>query len=907
MNGQPYIGNGQFKFALVDAAGTTTYWSHDGSSSGAAEPSSSVALPVVDGKFTAVLGDTQLANMSELPPTVFANTNVHARVWFSDGNHPFQHLTPDEALVPAAYAMMSAQVAAGAVGPAQLADGAVTASKLAPGSVTPTALADGAVISNLGKSGGLVVSTSPSNTVLLESGYQKIGSTQVEGESWRSLERVAPPPRVGHRAFWTGSEMVIVGGNPVDTQPSTTTSLLPGFRFDPRRATWSALPTNNAPRLPRSASSPTSDAYEWRIEWTGTEIFAWNLRSRIGAKCDPRGTAWQTLSPANSPPPRTSAFTVLTPQGWFLWGGWSVADGGGPLQDGGLYNLESDTWTPLPTNGAPKARSSGIALWTGTNVLIIGGQNLASDSSTTTLNDTWSYDPVAATWTRLHSGTGQSLGFLGNARVHWTGKEAIVYGAGGSSGGMKFDQEARRWTKIAEIPGLYATLGGASTVWTGKEMLLWGGTVANELNQRGFAYDPSRDIWREFTNSEAPAARQAHSAVWTGSQMIVWGGSDGAPTTSSGNQLGDGGIYRPADDRWIPLENPQTARHFAKAVWTGVEVLVWTGSRSAVPQSSTSTIAGGYRLNPKTGQVRALSKVNAPTARVGACVVWTGKHLIVWGGFDTTINWRDRQQPGTGSRYDPDRDQWSAITTDGAPSVRGNASAVWTGSEMIIWGGAVQNGGSPTYNNGARYSPSNNEWRPMSTTMGLVPLAARSAHTAVWTGREMLVWGDGTNGLRYLPNSDTWSSISLKDAPSPSANSFPPIPSAIWTDYGMLAWGGKWGLYDPYTDTWRVIPQSQAPVWTSNHPMVSTGSEVLIWNGTAAGAHRYDPVANTWNRITTNGAPSSRTGHSLVWIGDAMVVVGGFSSTARIESLTQSTPIYARTQPLYIYSGLPNP
>jgi hypothetical protein len=373
-NGQPYTGNGQFKFALIDAAGTTTYWSHDGSSANGSEPSTSIALPVVEGAYTVVLGDTQAPNMSELPPSVFANTNVHARVWFSDGAHPFQHLPPDESLIPSAYAMMSAQVAVGAVGAAQLADSAVTASKLAPGSVTPAALAEGAVISNLGRSGGLVVSTSPTNAALLASGYRKIGSTTVEGESWRSLDRVTPPPRAGHRAFWTGTEMVIVGGNPVTTPPNTAWTLLPGFRFDPRLASWAFLPTTNAPRLPRSASASTSDAYDWRSEWTGTEILAWNLRSRTGARCNPRGTEWSALPTANTPGPRTSAFTVMTRRGWFVWGGWGTTSSGGPLQDGSIYLLDENVWTPIPTNSAPRARSSGVALWTGTNVLIFGGE-----------------------------------------------------------------------------------------------------------------------------------------------------------------------------------------------------------------------------------------------------------------------------------------------------------------------------------------------------------------------------------------------------------------------------------------------------------------------------------------------------------------------------------------------------
>lgn len=286
--------------------------------------------------------------------------------------------------------------------------------------------------------------------------------------------------------------------------------------------------------------------------------------------------------------------------------------------------------------------------------------------------------------------------------------------------------------------------------------------------------------------------------------------------------------------------------------------------------------------------------------------MWTGSQLLVWGGFETTVDSRNRQRTGTGSRYDPALDQWSSINTDGAPSVRGQASAVWTGTEMIVWGGSLYNGGNGTFNNGARYSPANNQWRPMSTTLGTLPLSPRSSHCAIWTGHEMILWGGATNALRYSPAADAWSAISLKDAPNPSIASYSPIPSAIWTDYGMLAWGGRWGLYDPSSDTWRAVHQA-APIWNTSMPMVWTGSEVLIWNGTSSGSHRFDPVANQWTRMTSTGAPSARNGHSLVWTGDALMIVGGYNNTPRSESLTVSIPIYSRTQPLYIYGGIPTP
>ena len=57
--------------------------------------------------------------------------------------------------------------------------------------------------------------------------------------------------------------------------------------------------------------------------------------------------------------------------------------------------------------------------------------------------------------------------------------------------------------------------------------------------------------------------------------------------------------------------------------------------------------------------------------------------MIVWGGADSfgTIN--------TGGRYDPSTDSWTATSTTNAPAARGSHTAVWTGSEMIVWGGAI--------------------------------------------------------------------------------------------------------------------------------------------------------------------------------------------------------------------------
>jgi hypothetical protein len=43
LSGSPYIGNGYFKFAVINAAGSTSYWSNDGSSAGGGPPAAAVS------------------------------------------------------------------------------------------------------------------------------------------------------------------------------------------------------------------------------------------------------------------------------------------------------------------------------------------------------------------------------------------------------------------------------------------------------------------------------------------------------------------------------------------------------------------------------------------------------------------------------------------------------------------------------------------------------------------------------------------------------------------------------------------------------------------------------------------------------------------------------------------------
>jgi hypothetical protein len=110
VNGVNFDGNGQFKFALVNADGTVSYWSNDGTSSAGSEPTSPVTLPVTKGLYSVLFGNTTLANMTALPPSALDHDDVRLRIWFNDGSsRGSQLITPDQRLAAAPYALLSAK------------------------------------------------------------------------------------------------------------------------------------------------------------------------------------------------------------------------------------------------------------------------------------------------------------------------------------------------------------------------------------------------------------------------------------------------------------------------------------------------------------------------------------------------------------------------------------------------------------------------------------------------------------------------------------------------------------------------------------------------------------------------------------------------------------------------------
>src|SRR5205807_1108356 len=123
---------------------------------------------------------------------------------------------------------------------------------------------------------------------------------------------------------------------------------------------------------------------------------------------------------------------------------------------------------------------------------------------------------------------------------------------------------------------------------------------------------------------------------------------------------------------------------------------------------------------------------------------------------------------------------WMTPGQTPAPSTPARAAhtAVWTGSEMIVWGGSD---GSNTLNTGGRYNPATDSWTATSIT-NQTP-HARAAHTAVWTGSEMIIWGAGLIPLSScIPEADTIPALTLG-----RLHPRGPTPDGFTRQYGRVA------------------------------------------------------------------------------------------------------------------------
>lgn len=335
-----------------------------------------------------------------------------------------------------------------------------------------------------------------------------------------------------------------------------------------------------------------------------------------------------------------------------MWGGGTGGVYGRSYRDGARHDPSANAWLPMTLDGAPSARRSASATWTGTELVVFGGASELLSSGVVPASGGGVYPPSADAWRSLPRANAPSPRFSHSAV--WTGREVVIFGGHWPSGAVLGD---------------------------------------------GARYDPSTEKWRPIARTGAPSRRLRHTAVWTGRVVLVYGGSNGT------RALADGAAYDPDLDVWTPIapRPAEAGTYFHEAVWTGSEMIVWGGWPAE---------RSGARYAPALDEWRELPREGAPASGAEASMVFTGDAVVIFGGALSS----DAGPPSAvseGARLDLDRGTWTAVPSSVAIEPRALHSAVMLEGALMIWGGQLD--GERTLDSGARIELSSGFRRPMTT------------------------------------------------------------------------------------------------------------------------------------------------------------------------------------------------
>jgi hypothetical protein len=227
--------------------------------------------------------------------------------------------------------------------------------------------------------------------------------------------------------------------------------------------------------------------------------------------------------------------------------------------------------------------------------------------------------------------------------VAFDGRRLMVWGGWGPTpdgryqqlgDGAVLDTKTRRWRAMSSA-GAPAPRFNPVSVWTGSKLLVWGGgsgMPGREPQQfrDGAAYDLARDRWTPMSAEGAPAPRWKPVTVWTGSFMVLAGGGDSLiPGGARGRN--DAWVYDPAADRWSAVEG---APQLNEMSW----IRSFVDARGRVLFVDTHRLQSFGLLDPRARRFDDVPLPETLRDRSGVGAAWTGKRLLLWGGF--------RQQPG---------------------------------------------------------------------------------------------------------------------------------------------------------------------------------------------------------------------------------------------------------------------
>ena len=247
------------------------------------------------------------------------------------------------------------------------------------------------------------------------------------------------------------------------------------------------------------------------------------------------------------------------------------------------------------------------------------------------------------------------------------------------------------------------------------------------------------------------------------------------------------------------------------------------------PSVEEVAIERGERLDARWRRIAA-----APIAgRTDHVAVWTGTEMLVWGGIAASGPVND------GAAYDPVRNRWRAIRDSPVPG-RPGAAFAWSGSELYVWGGNRRR-------DGGRFDPEANRWRRLPAS-GLI---GAPSSVGAWTAAGFVVVTSRPQAAIYDPDTNAWRIV---EPP-------PPLPAgrmsaAVLAGLVYVVAEGdstvaplRAAVFDPAARTWQSLPDAPIDGPFAGLHLVAAGGQLLV------GSARFDPATGAWTRLVGSACP----------------------------------------------------
>lgn len=388
--------------------------------------------------------------------------------------------------------------------------------------------------------------------------------------------------------------------------------------------------------------------------------------------------------------------------------------------------------------------------------------------------------------------------------------------------------------------------------------------------------------------------------------------------------------FRPGSER-----NPEADIAFAAGDWT-VEV--------AVPDS-----VGDESRDLIESSMEVTTEVEMPVINLQAPLGWSGRSQVTYETFivrsgcpedatacnpthavsvlarpasslDSPISVQSYSlRPGSDQNHLP----------PGPLTARWSPDVLWTGQEMIVWGGA-KTPGPPHLVEGATFDPATNEWRRIPDS----PLKSEQATRAVWTGTEMVVIGEEAT-VGWDPRNRQWQLIAKGMPPSLDPGMSVAFGSQIvtWTIDGphVLAEGQDWdAMPDPgvgqpgllggsvlrvvdsslfaigqedcdrlvtswsdgrWTEPARISLEASPPACGHPNQTAVVDGDLIFWDDTSGAVVSFDPSSGLVGELSPFPLPTTEHASGPVQLDDAFLVPAGLEAAILDPSADRWTAV----------------